>query len=89
MNVQTVDRRIKARPATPGVELGVGSEKIGPAGGAGVEPVGVVVPILPGECSFSPRMTRHLILLRRESLPPLGVCQNHGRELDDLSVSTE
>src|SRR4051812_44236965 len=63
----------EARPARAGVELRLGVEQLRAAGGAAVDAVLVVVPVLAGERALGALLAQHLVLLGRELLAPLGV----------------
>src|SRR5262249_18410460 len=66
-------RRPVARPARPRVELLVGAEQRLAAARAAVGPLVLAVRVLPGEGSLGALLAQHVILLRRERRPPLGI----------------
>src|SRR5262245_42831947 len=65
-------RRPEARPAGAGVELRRAVEQRLAAADAAVDAVGLVVPVLAGEGALGALAARHLELLRRQLLAPLG-----------------
>src|SRR5207237_607022 len=67
------ERLEEAWPARSGLELGVGIEQRLAASGALVHPLVVIVDIGAGERALSALLAHHLVLLRRQLLPPLGV----------------
>src|SRR5438874_10721426 len=66
-------RLVEAGPAAVGVELGRRREQLGPAARAPVGALGVGVPVLAGERALGALLSEHVVLLRRQLLPPLGV----------------
>src|SRR5207302_10613598 len=63
---------IEARPARPRVELGLRIEQRRPAAHAVIRARFVIVPMLASKSALGACLARHVILLRRELLFPLG-----------------
>src|SRR5579859_415848 len=61
----------KLGPPRARVELGAGAEQRGPAPGAAIGPVGVVVYVLAGERPLGVRLAQHRVLQRGQLLAPL------------------
>ncbi len=66
-------RGVERRPAAVAVELGVGAEELLAAGSAAVDPGGLGVGVLTGECWLGTSLAEHRVLLGRELGPPLGI----------------
>src|SRR5690349_18041052 len=66
-------RRPKTRPAGARIEFRLGRKKLKAAAGAAVNALFFMVPVLAGEGALRAFLAKHLILFRRQSLPPLGV----------------
>ncbi len=58
----------EARPAGPGIELGLGAEEFTAAHDAMVDTLLMAVPVFAAEGSFSPLVDAHLILLWGKTL---------------------
>src|SRR5262249_3475998 len=67
----------EARPAAPGVELGVRAEQLGATAGAQVLRRIVAVPVRPRECALGPLLPEHVVLLGRQLATPLLVRLGH------------
>src|SRR5262249_43346614 len=67
------ERRPKAWPAGAGIKFGRGGEQGRAAAHASVRSARLLVPIGTGESAFGAVLARHVILLRREQLLPLGI----------------
>src|SRR5690606_36383107 len=72
-----VGRRVEARPAAVGLELGVRPEQLGAARPAAVDALRLGVDVLAGERALGARLAQHVELLRRELNAPLGLALDH------------
>src|SRR5690349_4878987 len=73
LDLLEVGRLGEAGPAGAAVELRVRGEQLRPAANAVVHPLALLVPVRARERPLGTGLARHLVLLRRQLLAPLGV----------------